>query len=83
MRNSILSVTSNACCIGTIVLSVQDIEEIISIISLCIGIAVMIINVSLRFYDRIKDGKLTPDEIKETIDDVKDIHDTINKEADK
>ena len=64
-------------CFGSLVLSVQDIECYMNIILIAISIMVLCVNFGLRFYDRAKDGKLTKQEIKETIEDAEHIKEEI------
>ena len=71
MRNILASV-SDMGCFGSLVLSVQDFESYLKIVLIVILILI------LRFYDRAKDGKLTKQEIKETIDDLQDAKNKID-----
>ena len=79
LRNNVLASLSDMGCFGSLILSIQDTESYINIALMIISILILIINFSLRFYDRLKDGKLTKAEIKETITDVQQIKDEIDK----
>lgn len=75
MRNLFLSVASSCNAIMTLVFSVQDIESIFGIVFTSLGIFILLINFALRLYDKLKDGKLTDDEVKELEEEVKKIED--------
>lgn len=70
MRNLFLSVASSCNAIMTLVFSVQDIESIFGIVFTSLGILILLVNFVLRLYDKLKDGKLTDDEIKELEEEV-------------
>lgn len=70
MRNLFLSVASSCNAIMTLVFSVQDIESIFGIVFTSLGILILLVNFVLRFYDKLKDGKLSDDEIKELEEEV-------------
>ena len=70
MRNLFLSVASSCNAIMTLVFSVQDIESIFGIVFTSLGILILLVNFALRLYDKLKDGKLTDDEIKELEEEV-------------
>lgn len=78
MRNNILASVSDMGCFGSLVLSVQDFESYLNIALIVISILILCVNFFLRFYDRAKDGKLTKQEIKETIDDLQDVKNKID-----
>ena len=78
MRNNILASVSDMGCFGSLVLSVQDFESYLNIVLIVISILILSVNFFLRFYDRAKDGKLTKQEIKETIDDLQDAKNKID-----
>lgn len=75
MRNLFLSVASSCNAIMTLVFSVQDIESIFGIVFTSLGILILLINFALRLYDKLKDGKLTDDEIKELEEEVNKLED--------
>lgn len=79
MRNNILASVSDMGCMGSIVLSIQDIECYMNIILIIISILVLSVNFGLRVFDRVKDGKLTKEEIKDTIDDAQRLKEEIEK----
>ena len=70
MRNLFLSVASSCNAIMTLVFSVQDIESIFGIVFTSLGILILLVNFALRLYDKLKDGKLSDDEIKELEEEV-------------
>lgn len=70
MRNLFLSVASSCNAIMTLVFSVQDIESIFGIVFTSLGILILLVNFALRLYDKLKDGKLTDDDIKELEEEV-------------
>lgn len=78
MREKILTYASAGFSSCGIVLSAQDIESYLNIILITISVLILCINFGLRIYDRIKDGKLTKQEIKETIDDLQDAKNKID-----
>ena len=73
MRNLFLSVASSCNAIMTLVFSVQDIESIFGIVFTSLGILILLVNFALRLYDKLKDGKLTDDEMNELEEEVKKI----------
>lgn len=77
MREKILTYTSSVLSSCSIFLSVQDIESYINIAFIVVSVMILCINFGLRIYDRMKDGKLTKEEIDDTIEDaehlIKDI----------
>lgn len=66
--------------------SLVDITNVLNIVILVISIANILFVLACRIYDRLKDGKLTKDEIKDTIKDVGDakseIEHLVNKNKD-
>ena len=52
--------------------SITDISNVLNIILLIISIANILLVVIFKIYDRLKDGKLTKEEINDTIKDVED-----------
>lgn len=78
MRNNVLASVSDMGCFGSLILSIQDIESYLNIALIIISIVILSVNFLLRFYDRAKDGKLTKQEIKETIDDLQDAKNKID-----
>lgn len=53
-------------------ISVADLTNIINIIVLVISATNILLCLFFKIYDRIKDGKLTKEELNDTIKDVKD-----------
>lgn len=81
MREKILTYTSAGFSSCGIVLSAQDIESYLNIILITISVLILCINFGLRVYDRIKDGKLTKEEIKETVDELQDLSENIKNKG--
>ena len=80
MREKILTYTSSVLSSCSIFLSVQDIESYINIAFIVVSVLILCINFGLRIYDRMKDGKLTKEEIDDTIEDAEHlIEDIKNK----
>ena len=79
MRGRVLNIASSVPASLSIVLGVHDIESYCSIAFIVISSVVLLINFGLRIYDRVKDGKLTPEEIKDTIDDVKQLGEDLSQ----
>ena len=80
MREKILTYTSSLLSSCSIFLSVQDIESYINIAFIVVSVMILCINSGLRIYDRMKDGKLTKEEIDDTIEDAEHlIEDIKNK----
>lgn len=81
MREKILTYASAGFSSCGIVLSAQDIESYLNIVLITISVLILCINFGLRVYDRIKDGKLTKEEIKETVDDLENLSEEIKKKG--
>ena len=80
MREKILTYTSSVLSSCSIFLSVQDIESYINIAFIVVSVLILCINFGLRIYDRMKDGKLTKEEIQDTVEDAEHlIEDIKNK----
>ena len=58
--------------------SLMDLENILSIIILILSIINIIIVLASKIYNKIKDGKLTSEEIHEITEDIKQSIDEIN-----
>lgn len=56
----------------------MDLENILSIIILILSIINILIVLASKIYNKIKDGKLTSEEIHEITEDIKDSIDEIN-----
>ena len=81
MREKILTYASAGFSSCGIVISAQDIESYLNIVLITISVLILCINFGLRVYDRIKDGKLTKEEIKETVDDLENLSEEIKKKG--
>ena len=81
MREKILTYASAGFSSCGIVLSAQDIESYLNIALITISVLILCINFGLRVYDRIKDGKLTKEEVKETVDDLENLSEQIKKKG--
>lgn len=83
MREKILTYTSSVLSSFSIFLSVQDIESYINIAFIVVSVMILCINFGLRIYDRMKDGKLTKEEIDDTIEDAEHLIEEIKKKGGK
>ncbi len=83
MREKILTYTSSVLSSCSIFLSVQDIESYINIAFIVVSVMILCINFGLRIYDRMKDGKLTKEEIDDTIEDAEHLIEEIKKKGGK
>ena len=80
MRDKVLTYFSSILSSCSIFLSAQDIESYINIVFIIISVTILCINFGLRIYDRLKDGKLTKEEIQDTVEDAEHlIEDIKNK----
>ena len=77
MRNRIMNIASSSTAGLAITTSIQNIESICSIVFVVLSAVILLINFGLRIYDRVKDGKLTPEEIKESAEDAKKLVDDL------
>ena len=59
-------------------LSLMDLENILSIIILILSIINILIVLASKIYNKIKDGKLTSEELQEITNDIKQGIDEIN-----
>ena len=76
-------VLENCLILGGISISLVDIQTIMSIILLSFNIIWLLVKFSIKLYDKLKDGKLTKEEIQELDEDFNNIKDTINKGGEK
>ena len=83
MREKILTYTSSVLSSFSIFLSVQDIESYINIAFIVVSVMILCINFGLRIYDRMKDGKLTKEEIQDTVEDAEHLIEEIKKKGGK
>ena len=83
MREKILTYTSSVLSSCSIFLSVQDIESYINIAFIVVSVMILCINFGLRIYDRMKDGKLTKEEIQDTVEDAEHLIEDIKKKGGK
>ena len=83
MREKILTYSSSLLSSCSILLSTQDIESFLNIAFITISAVILIINFGLRIYDRMKDGKLTKEEIKDTVEDAEHLIEEIKKKGGK
>lgn len=77
MRNRIMNIASSCTAGLAITTSIQNIESICSIVFVVLSAVILLINFGLRIYDRVKDGKLTPEEIKDSAEDAKKLVDDL------
>lgn len=89
MTNGIRVTNILSSCFGiqTVLISLNSIEQILSIISLILGIIILAINVIFRIIDRIRDGEFDEEDAINTIEDLKefkdDVDELIEKKGDK
>lgn len=83
MREKILTYSSSILSSFSIFLSTQDIESFLNIAFIIISVLILCINFGLRIYDRLKDGKLTKEEIKDTVEDAEHLIEEIKKKGGK
>ena len=83
MKNQIMQSASNLSAVGSLVISATDVESKLNCILIVISIVILCVNFALRVWDRVKDGKVTIEEIKDTIDDVTQLKDDISNEIKK
>ena len=83
MREKILTYSSSILSSCSIFLSMQDIESFLNIAFIIISVMILCINFGLRIYDRIKDGKLTKEEIQDTVEDAEHLIEEIKKKGGK
>lgn len=83
MREKILTYSSSILSSFSIFLSTQDIESFLNIAFIIISVIILCINFGLRIYDRMKDGKLTKEEIKDTVEDAEHLIEEIKKKGGK
>lgn len=81
MREKLLTYTSAGFSSCGLALSVQDVESYLNIVLIVISVMILLINCGLRLYDRLKDKKLTPEEVKETVDDLNNLSEEIKKKG--
>lgn len=77
MRNRIMNIASSGTAGLALTTSIQNIESICSIVFVVLSAAILLINFGLRIYDRVKDGKLTPEEIKDSAEDANKLVDDL------
>lgn len=83
MREKILTYSSSILSSFSIFLSTQDIESFLNIAFIIISVIILCINFGLRIYDRMKDGKLTKEEIQDTVEDAEHLIEEIKKKGGK
>ena len=81
MRDRVLTYFSSILSSCSIFLSAQDIESYINIAFIIISVMILCINFGLRIYDRLKDGKLTKEEIQDTVEDAEHLIDDIKNKT--
>ena len=73
MKNFVLASCSSTNAILSLIFSIQDIESIASLIFTILAILILLVNFSLRLYDKLKDGKISDDERKEIEKDLEEL----------
>ena len=83
MREKILTYSSSILSSCSIFLSTQDVESFLNIAFIIISVIILCINFGLRIHDRMKDGKLTKEEIQDTVEDAEHLIEEIKKKGGK
>lgn len=81
MRDKVLTYSSSVLSSCSIFLSAQDIESYLNIAFITISVLILCINFGLRVYDRLKDGKLTKQEIRDTVEDAENLAEEIKNKT--
>lgn len=69
-------------CTGTTI-SLMDIQTILSIVLLTFNVLWLLIKFIVKIKEKLSDGKLTPEEIKDLDNDFQNIKDTLKNGGDK
>lgn len=72
MNNKYDSISASIAAATGTYATVTDINNVINMILLIVSVANILLVIIFKIYDRIKDGKLTKEEINDTIKDVED-----------
>lgn len=72
-----LDILEDSFILTGIGISLVDIQTILSIILLTFNVLWLLIKFVVKLKDKLSDGKLTPEEIKELKNDIDEITDTI------
>lgn len=78
MKDSLFYSSSTAAA-SAIVFSIQDIYSVVGIVCTCISVFVLIVNLLFKVYDRIKDRKISKQDISETLDDLEEFAENLKK----
>ena len=81
VRDKILTYSSSVLSSCSIFLSAQDIESYLNIAFITISVLILCINFGLRVYDRLKDGKVTKQEIRDTVEDIENLTEEIKNKT--
>ena len=81
MRDKILTYSSSVLSSCSIFLSAQDIESYLNIAFITISVLILCINFGLRVYDRLKDSKVTKQEIRDTVEDIENLTEEIKNKT--
>lgn len=73
MKRNIFLYLSYVFSVSGIALSISDIESICSIVCTIICGLCFLVNIAIKFYNYIKDGKLTKEEIEDLEKDLDDL----------
>ena len=73
MKNFVLASCSSTNAILSLIFSIQDIESVASLIFTILAILILLVNFSLRLYDKLKDGKISDDERREIEKDLEEL----------
>lgn len=78
MKDSLFYSSSTAAA-SAIVFSIQDIYSVVGIVCTCISVFVLLVNLLFKVYDRIKDRKISKQDISETLDDFEEFAENLKK----
>ena len=76
MKDS-LTYASAASAGSALIFTIQDIYSIVGLV--CISVFVLLVNLLFKVYDRIKDKKITKQEVSETLDDIEEFAENLKK----
>lgn len=75
----LLTYTSAGAAVNALVFTIQDIYSIAGIVCTCISAFVLLVNLCFKLYDRIKDKKITKQEVSDTLEDFEEFAENIKK----
>lgn len=78
MKDS-LTYVSAASAGSALIFTIQDIYSIVGLVCTCISVFVLLVNLLFKVYDRIKDKKITKQEVSDTLDDIEEFAENLKK----